>query len=120
METKKETKLLQPGDVIYGVTFHGISGKFVVRNATPKRVTADCVSRSWGGIYQFSRDVSDKGTVKLFGTIEVQKSTYYLETPELKSKYFKKVSIEKLNEYKFEKCSEETIKKIVDLLQITI
>lgn len=104
---------LQVGDKIYKENYHRIYGVYTVERVT--KTLAICNTGA-----KFKREYSDGSWIKLAENTDKWNTNHYqLETPELKKKLYKQVSISKIRNYNLEELSTEQIKSIMDILQNT-
>lgn len=112
MENNNDVRLLQVGDVVYGVTHYGVSKKHVVERVSDKQAFCN------GGI-KCLREVK-KGSVKMIGYSSFIVMSFYLETEELKNKYTRKTNLEKIKEFAFDRLSDVDVQRVFDILTSSI
>lgn len=101
---------LQIGDKIYQERYNKIIGVFTVERVTKTLAICDKGSK-------FKREYSDASWIIPAGdTGKWNTIVYQLETPKLKEKLYKQVSISKIRDYKLEDLSIEQIRSIMNIL----
>lgn len=101
---------LQIGDRIYQENYNKISRAFTVERVTKTLAICDKGAK-------FKREYSKDSRINPAGdTGKWNTNRYQLETPELKEKRYKQVSISKIRAYKFEDLSTEQIRSIMAVL----
>lgn len=103
-------RLLSVGDVIYGENrMYGIQEVLTIEKTT--KTQGVC------GDIRFKIEVENSVRVKKIGqTYGWNTTSYYLETPELKEKYYRQNAVQKLKGFEYSKLSTEVLKELLSLV----
>jgi hypothetical protein len=103
-------RFLSVGDVVYGENrMYGIHEVLTIEKTT--KTQGVC------GDIRFKIDVDSNGKVKKIGqTYGWNTTSYYLETPELKEKYYRQNAVQKLKGFEYSKLSTEVLKELLSLV----
>lgn len=107
METEIALKMLAVGDKVYKTSYGAVQEILTIDKVTPAQ--AHC------GHLKFRRSVETRGYVKEIGGWDSYCS-YYIETEELKEKYFRQAAPKKILSYNYDKLPTEKIKAILEIL----
>jgi hypothetical protein len=103
-------RFLSVGDVVYGENrMYGIQEVLTIEKTT--KTQGVC------GDIRFKIEVDSNGKVKKIGqTYGWNTTSYYLETPELKEKYYRQNAVQKLKGFEYSKLSTEVLKELLSLV----
>lgn len=113
METENNNKnALFVGAKIYGISrYNRIQVKATIERVTKTQAIGE------DGHFRFKINVSEFGTVKRIPDSSYDLWDYYLETPELKERFWREQTILKLQKIDYNKLSVEDLRKILSIIE---